>query len=77
MVTLLAAYNNPSLNQILLRFITVDGLRQLTETTLAFLALIASPTSALHSDYKILKYMANQTGITTPHNQKVGTASRP
>ncbi|PVH80637.1 hypothetical protein DL98DRAFT_548976 [Cadophora sp. DSE1049] len=73
-VTLLAAYMNPILNQILLRFIKVDGLRQLTETTLAFLALIASPTSALHSDYKILKYMGQKTGITPPQGPNTGSS---
>lgn len=63
-VTLQVAYRNPILKQILLTFIPVEGLRELTEKTLSFLASIASPTSALYSDYIFLKYMANKTGIT-------------
>ncbi|KAG4411130.1 hypothetical protein IFR04_015729 [Cadophora malorum] len=74
MVTLLAAYMNPILNEILLRFITVHELRQLTETTLAFLQLTASPTSALHSDYKILRYMGQKTGITPPQGPNTGSS---
>ncbi|KAG4430252.1 hypothetical protein IFR05_014263 [Cadophora sp. M221] len=62
-VTLQAVYKDPILNQILLRLITVEGLRELTEKTLAFLTLIASPGSALCSDYEILKYMGQKTGI--------------
>ncbi|KAL5324528.1 hypothetical protein ACEPPN_009074 [Leptodophora sp. 'Broadleaf-Isolate-01'] len=63
-VTLQAAYVNPILQQIVLKFITVEELRDMTDKTLAFLSLIGSPTSALASDYKILKSMALKTGLT-------------
>ncbi|KAG4427655.1 hypothetical protein IFR05_016861, partial [Cadophora sp. M221] len=63
-VTLQASYMNPILKQIVLKFITMEELRHITDTTLGFLSLIGSPTSALASDYKILKHIALQTGLT-------------
>ncbi|KAL2073772.1 hypothetical protein VTL71DRAFT_11098 [Oculimacula yallundae] len=62
-VTLQAAYMNPVLKQIVLKFITVDQLKDLTDTTLSFLELLATPTSSLASDYRILRRMALRTGL--------------
>ncbi|CZT44973.1 related to acetate regulatory DNA binding protein FacB [Rhynchosporium secalis] len=62
-VTLCAAYKNSILKQIILKFISEEGLRGLIDTTLSFLHLIATPTSALSSDYRILKRAAFKAGL--------------
>ncbi len=64
-VTLQAAYMNPILKPILARSISKDELQRLTEKTMAFLSLTSTPSSALHSDLKILRAMTLKTGLTS------------
>jgi len=59
-VTLLAAYDNAELNGILARIISVDELRSILCTTLAFLKLNVQHGSSLRVDYKILKHMGQK-----------------
>ncbi|KAK2625086.1 hypothetical protein QTJ16_005455 [Diplocarpon rosae] len=62
-MTLQAAYVNHILRPILLRNISEDGLRIISEKTMAFLALNSTSTSALNSDLKLLRAVCNKTGI--------------
>jgi hypothetical protein len=63
MLVLQAAYMNPILQPLLLQHITTDDLRVLYDHTIRFLELIASPSSALTLDWKILKYTGRLSGL--------------
>jgi hypothetical protein len=65
-LTLQAAYMNKILRPLVLDLITIDGLRELLEKTMGFLLLAATPSSALYTDWKILKEVGRRTGLLGP-----------
>lgn len=67
MVTLQAAFVNPILKTLLERIISKEELVELTRNTMAFLQLLATPSSALHSDWKILRAMSLRSGLLGSH----------
>lgn len=72
MLVLQAAYMNPILKPLLLQHISVEALQALFAHTISFLKLVASPSSALATDYKILEYTGSRSGL---YNVPPDTAS--
>lgn len=66
MITLQAVWINPILKPILESLITAEELSILLQKTLAFLALVATPSSALYIDWKILDYTGRRNGLLPP-----------
>jgi hypothetical protein len=67
---------DPILKPLVLQLIGEPRLRYLLNQTIAFLSLVASPTSALSTDLKILKHTGNLTGLRVTHTpQGPNTAS--
>ncbi|KAI9054108.1 hypothetical protein LZ554_001279 [Drepanopeziza brunnea f. sp. 'monogermtubi'] len=76
MVTLHAAYMDVFLRPMVLKHANENYLRMLTEKTIGFLRLNSTPSSALHSDIKILMCIAAKTGLMGPSaSQGPGTNS--
>jgi len=63
MLTLQAAYMNPILRPLLDELISVPELQSLLDKTLAFLDLVATKSSALRIDWRILKATGEFTGL--------------
>lgn len=63
MLVLQASYMNPILKPLLLQHISYEDLRMLFNHTIRFLKLVASPSSALTSDWKILVHTGCKSGL--------------
>lgn len=62
-MVLQAAYMHPILRPMVLEVITFDNFRTLLTTTLAFINLHATKSSALHADWKILDATSQKNGL--------------
>lgn len=74
MLTLSAAYMNPILSKLVLEYISRDGLRDLVDKTIAFLALTATPTSALAIDIKLLQHVGVKAGLISPEGPNTSSS---